>query len=215
MAIEAKICGMKTAAAIETAIAGGAAFIGLVFFARSPRHLTPAEAGALSRTIAGKVGRVGLIVDESDAGIAAILADCPLDMLQLHGHETPDRVAEIRARFNLPVMKAIAISTAEDIAAARAYEPVADRLLFDARPPKEMKNALPGGNAVSFDWNLLAGQRFSRPWMLAGGLTTTNLAEAVRTSGARAVDTSSGVEDLPGVKNLQKIKEFLEIAQAL
>jgi phosphoribosylanthranilate isomerase len=215
MAIEAKICGMKTMAAIETAITGGATFIGLVFYARSPRHLTPAEAGALSRPIAGKVGRVGLIVDESDAGIAAILAECPLDMLQLHGHETPERVGEIRARFNLPVMKAVAISTAEDIAAARVYEPVANRLLFDARPPKEMKNALPGGNAVRFDWNLLAGQRFSRPWMLAGGLTTANLAEAVKISGARAVDTSSGVEDQPGIKNLQKIKDFLLIAQAL
>jgi phosphoribosylanthranilate isomerase len=215
MAIEAKICGMKTAVAIETAIAGGAAFIGLVFFARSPRHLTPTEAGALSRPIAGKVGRAGLIVDETDAGIAAILADCPLDLLQLHGRETPARVAEIRARFGLPVMKAIAIASAEDLAAARAYEAVADRLLFDAKPPKDMQNALPGGNAVSFDWELLAGQRFSRPWMLAGGLTTANLAQAARASGARAVDTSSGVEDLPGVKNLQKINDFLRLAQSL
>jgi phosphoribosylanthranilate isomerase len=215
MAIEAKICGMKTAAAIETAIAGGAAFIGLVFFARSPRHLTPPEAGALSRPIAGKIGRVGLIVDETDAGIAAILADCPLDMLQLHGRETPARVAEIRARFGLPVMKAISIAGTDDLTIARTYEAAADRLLFDAKPPKDMPNALPGGNAVSFDWKLLAGQRFSRPWMLAGGLTTANLAEAVRLSGARAVDTSSGVEDQPGVKNLQKIKDFLRLAEGI
>jgi phosphoribosylanthranilate isomerase len=215
MAIEAKICGMKTAAAIDTAIAGGAAFIGLVFYVRSPRHLTPAEAGALSRPIAGKVGRAGLIVDASDAEIAAILADCPLDLLQLHGKETPARVAEIRAKFSLPVMKAISIATAGDIAAAHVYEEVADRLLFDAKPPKDMTNALPGGNAVSFDWRLLQGQKFSRPWMLAGGLTVANLAEAVQTSGARAVDTSSGVEDQPGVKNLQKINEFLRIARGL
>jgi phosphoribosylanthranilate isomerase len=133
-------------------------------------------------------------------------------MLQLHGKETPARVAEIRAKFALPVMKALSIATAEDIAAAKTYEPVADRLMFDAKPPKTMVNALPGGNAVSFDWSLLAGQSFSRPWMLAGGLTAENLAEAVRISGARAVDTSSGVEDRPGVKNLQKIKDFLAVA---
>lgn len=215
MAIEAKICGLRTPEAIETAIAGGAAFIGLVFYAKSPRYLTAEAAGALSRPVAGKVGRVGLIVDASDAEIAAILAACPLDMLQLHGKETPERVAEIRAKFGRPVMKAIAIATAEDIAGLRIYEDVADRLLFDAKPPKTMVGALPGGNAVSFDWNLLAGQTFRRPWMLAGGLTVTNLAEAVRTSGARAVDTSSGVEDRPGVKNLQKIKDFLKVARDL
>jgi phosphoribosylanthranilate isomerase len=215
MAIEAKICGLKTAAAIDAAIAGGAAYIGLVFFARSPRHLTPSEAGALSRPVAGKVGRVGLIVDADDAAIAAILADCPLDMLQLHGQESPARVVEIRGKFGLPVMKAVAIAGAADIAAARVYETVADRLLFDAKPPKELQNALPGGNAVSFDWQVLAGQQFARPWMLAGGLTVDNLAEAVRISGARSVDTSSGVEDQPGVKNLQKINEFLRISRSL
>lgn len=215
MAIEAKICGLRTPEAIETAIAGGAAFIGLVFYAKSPRYLTAEAAGALSRPVAGKVGRVGLIVDASDEEIAAILAACPLDMLQLHGKETPERVAEIRAKFGRPVMKAIAIATAEDIAGLRIYEDVADRLLFDAKPPKTMVGALPGGNAVSFDWNLLAGQAFRRPWMLAGGLTVTNLAEAVRTSGARAVDTSSGVEDRPGVKNLKKIKDFLKLARDL
>lgn len=215
MAIEAKICGLRTPEAIETAIAGGAAFIGLVFYAKSPRYLTAEAAGALSRPVAGKVGRVGLIVDASDEEIAAILAACPLDMLQLHGKETPERVAEIRAKFGRPVMKAIAIATAEDIAGLRIYEDVADRLLFDAKPPKTMVGALPGGNAVSFDWNLLAGQTFRRPWMLAGGLTVTNLAEAVRTSGARAVDTSSGVEDRPGIKNLKKIRDFLKLARDL
>jgi phosphoribosylanthranilate isomerase len=215
MAVEAKICGVKTAPAIDTAIAGGAVMIGLNFFARSPRYVTPAAAGALSRPVEGRVIRVGLIVDAADDEIAAILRDCPLDMLQLHGKETPGRTAEIRAEYGLPVMKVLSIAGAEDIAGAAAYEPVADRLLFDAKPPKTMVNALPGGNAVSFDWRLLAGRRFARPWMLAGGLTAENLAEAVRTSGAPGVDTSSGVEDQPGVKNLQKIKDFLRVAQSL
>ena len=215
MAIEAKICGLKTPEAIDTAISHGAALIGLVFFAKSPRHLTPEVAGALSKPVAGKAMRVGLIVDATDDEITAILEGCPLDMLQLHGKETPARVAEIRAKFARPVMKALSIASADDIAGARAYEDVADRLLFDAKPPKTMVDALPGGNAVSFDWALLSGQSFSRPWMLAGGLTAENLADAVRTSGARAVDTSSGVEDQPGVKNLQKIKDFLTVAGSL
>jgi phosphoribosylanthranilate isomerase len=215
MAIEAKICGLTTSACVDAAIAGDATYIGFVFYAKSPRHLIPDEAGALSRPVAGKVGRVGLIVDESDENIAAILAACPLDMLQLHGHETPSRVAEIRDKFGLPVMKAIAISSAADLVTARSYETVADRLLFDAKPPASLKGALPGGNAVSFDWQILAGQTFRRPWMLAGGLTVENLATAVHVSGARAVDTSSGVEDRPGVKNPQKIKDFLALARSL
>lgn len=215
MAVDAKICGLSTPEAIETAIAGGAAFIGLVFFAKSPRYVTNAAAGALSKPVAGKVTRVGLVVDATDDEIAAILRDCPLDLLQLHGKETPERVAAIRRQFGLPVMKVLSVATAEDIAGARAYEAVADRLMFDAKPPKTMVNALPGGNAVSFDWSLLAGQHFNRPWMLAGGLTAQNLAEAVRISGAPAVDTSSGVEDRPGVKNLQKIKDFLTVARSL
>jgi len=215
MAVDAKICGLSTPEAIETAIAGGADYIGLVFFAKSPRYVTTAAAGALSKPVAGKVTRVGLVVDATDDEITAILRDCPLDLLQLHGKETPERVAAIRARFGLPVMKVLSVAMAEDIAGARAYEPVADRLMFDAKPPKTMVNALPGGNAVSFDWSLLAGQRFNRPWMLAGGLTAQNLAEAVRISGAPAVDTSSGVEDRPGVKNLQKIKDFLTVARSL
>lgn len=215
MAIEAKICGLKTAEAIETAIDYGAAMIGLNFFAKSPRAVTPDIAGALSRPVAGRVTRVGLIVDATDDEIAAILKDCPLDMLQLHGKESVARVAEIRAKFALPVMKVLSIATTADIAGAAIYEDVADRLLFDAKPPKTMVNALPGGNAVSFDWSLLAGQSFGKPWMLAGGLTAQNLAEAVRTSGARAVDTASGVEDQPGVKNLQKIKDFLAVAKSL
>ncbi|MDY0882374.1 phosphoribosylanthranilate isomerase [Dongia soli] len=215
MAFEAKICGLTTPAAVETAIGHGASHIGLVFFAKSPRNITAEAAGELSRLAAGKVIRTGLMVDASDEQIAAILAACPLDLLQLHGKETPERVAEIRQRFGLPVMKALQIGEAGDLAQARAYEKVADRLLFDAKPPASKTDALPGGNAVSFDWSLLAGQQFGIPWMLAGGLTADNLAEAVRASGARAADTSSGVEDRPGEKNLQKIKDFLRVAEGL
>lgn len=215
MAVDVKICGLKTPAAVSAAIDAGAFMIGFVFFAKSSRCLTPALAGALAQLPPKHVTKVGLVVDADDATIAGILDDAKLDMLQLHGSETPARVAEVRARFGLPVMKAVSISEAEDIELARTFEPVADRLLFDAKPPKSMPNALPGGNALAFDWSLIAGQTFSRPWMLAGGLNAGNLVEAVKVTKARAVDVSSGVEDRPGEKNVNKIKEFLEIAKGL
>lgn len=215
MAVDVKICGLKTPAAVSAAIDAGAFMIGFVFFAKSSRCLTPALAGALAQLAPKHVTKVGLVVDADDATIAGILDDAKLDMLQLHGSETPARVAEVRARFGLPVMKAVSISEAEDIELARTFEPVADRLLFDAKPPKSMPNALPGGNALAFDWSLIAGQTFSRPWMLAGGLNAGNLLEAVKVTKARAVDVSSGVEDRPGEKNVNKIKEFLEIAKGL
>jgi phosphoribosylanthranilate isomerase len=159
------------------------------------------------------VRKVGLLVDDNDARIAEILAGCDLDLLQLHGHETPERVAEIRARFGKPVIKVIPVSEAADLDRAAAYEDVADYLMFDAKPPKSMANALPGGNALSFDWTLLAGRRFERPWLLAGGLTADNVIDAVRISGARMVDVSSGVEDRPGEKNISKIKAFLDASR--
>lgn len=215
MAVDAKICGLTTPAAVDAAVGGGAFMVGFVFFAKSPRNLAPLLAKELGKRVPAGIAKVGLIVDATDDAIAAILAEAPLDLLQLHGHETPERTAEIRARFGLPVMKAISVADAADIAAARAYEAVTDRLLFDAKPPKSMTGALPGGNALSFDWGLLKGQHFDRPWMLAGGLHSGNLASAVRETGARAVDTSSGVEDRPGEKNINKIKEFLAIAQTL
>lgn len=215
MPVDVKICGLKTPEAVLAAIDGGAFMVGFVFFAKSPRCLTPALAGELGRLVPQGIARVGLVVDATDDAIARILAEAPLDLLQLHGHETPARVAEIRSRFNRPVMKAISIADAADIAAARDYEPVADRLLFDAKPPKAMKDALPGGNALAFDWTLLRGRSFQRPWMLAGGLHLGNLAEAVRLTGAAAVDISSGVEDRPGEKNINKIKEFMSLAHSL
>lgn len=215
MSLDVKICGLRTPAAVTAAVDGGAFMVGFVFFAKSPRCLTPALAGELGKLVPGNVAKVGLIVDATDEFIGGILAEAKLDLLQLHGHESPARVAEIRARFGLPVMKAISVADAADIAAARDYEFVADRLLFDAKPPKSMKDALPGGNALSFDWTLLKGQSFARPWMLAGGITADNLRDAVGQTGAPAVDTSSGVEDRPGEKNINKIKEFMALARSL
>ncbi|WP_374385000.1 phosphoribosylanthranilate isomerase [Dongia sp.] len=215
MAIDVKICGLKTPAAVQASIDGGAEMVGFVFYAKSSRCLTPALAGALAQLVPARIAKVGLIVDADDTSIADILAEAKLDILQLHGKETPERVADVRARFGLPVMKAVSISEAADIDIARTYEAVADRLLFDAKPPKSMPNALPGGNALSFDWSLIAGKTFSRPWMLAGGLNAGNLIEAVQVTGASAVDVSSGVEDRPGEKSVNKIKEFLGIAKRL
>lgn len=215
MPVDAKICGLKTPETIDAAVSGGAFMIGFNFFARSPRYLSPALAGELGKRVPASTGRVGLVVDASDDEIAAILTEASLDLLQLHGKETPGRVAAVKARFGLPVMKVISVADAADIASARAYEDAADRLMFDTKPPKSMANALPGGNAISFDWSLLRDQSFRLPWMLAGGLHAGNLAQAVKATGAPAVDTSSGVEDRPGEKNINKIKEFLAIAQSL
>jgi len=213
--VAAKICGLKTAETVAAAVEHGADFIGFNFFPKSPRCVEPDEAAALGRAVPGHVLKTGLLVDDDDARIAAILAAAPLDLLQLHGSETPERVAAIKAKFGLPVMKVIKVRAAADIARAADYEAVADRLLFDAQPPADMKNALPGGNAVSFDWTLVQGFRSRLPWMLSGGLNPGNLAEAVRQSGAPAVDVASGVEDRPGEKNVNKINDFLAVARSL
>jgi phosphoribosylanthranilate isomerase len=213
--VPAKICGLKTPESVAAAVEHGAEFIGFNFFKKSPRYVEPEQAGALGRAMPAKVLKTGLFVDDDDARITAILAAAPLDLLQLHGSETPERVAAIKAKFGLAVMKVIKVRDVADIARAAQYETLADRLLFDAQPPVDMKNALPGGNAVSFDWTLLQGFRSRLPWMLSGGLTPGNLAEAVRQSGAPSVDVASGVEDRPGDKNLSKIKDFLAIARSL
>ena len=213
MSVLAKICGLKTPEAVGAAVAGGASLVGFVFYSRSPRCVDPAMVKQLEAGVPPAVRKVGLLVDESDARIAEILGNCDLDLLQLHGHETPERVAEIRARFGKPVIKAIPISESADLDRAAAYESVVDYLMFDAKPPKAMAKALPGGNALSFDWTLLASRRFQRPWLLAGGLTADNLVDAVRISGAPMVDVSSGVEDRPGEKNVSKIKAFLDASR--
>jgi phosphoribosylanthranilate isomerase len=215
MSVAAKICGLKTPEGIAAAVDGGAALVGFVFYGRSPRCIDPATAKQLASRVPSSVRKVGLIVDESDARIAEILGGCDLDLLQLHGHETPERVAAIRARFGKQVIKAIPVSATADLDRAASYESVADYLMFDAKPPKSMAGALPGGNALSFDWTLLAGRRVHLPWLLAGGLTPDNLIDAVTISGAPMVDVSSGVEDRPGEKNVSKIKAFLDASKRL
>ena len=211
MSIDVKICGLSTPEAVKAAAAGGARYIGFVFFPPSPRFVKPAVAAELGGYAPASVIRVGLTVDADDAALAEIVASSRVERLQLHGRETPERVAEVRRRFGLPVIKALPIAGADDVAAARAYEDAADMLLFDARPPAGADR--PGGNALSFDWRLLADAKWRLPWMLAGGLTAANLAEAVHQSGAGTVDVSSGVEDQPGVKDVLKIQEFLRMAE--
>ena len=213
MPIAVKICGINADAACAAAAGAGADAIGLVFYPPSPRFVTLAEARDIAAQVPGQVTRVGLFVDPDDATLEQTLADVPIDLLQLHGRETPERVAAIRERFGLPVMKAIRVAAREDVDAAEAYCGVADRLLFDAKPPKDMKGALPGGNALAFDWDLLAGRTWPIPWMLSGGLDAGNVAEALRVSRAPAVDVSSGVEDRPGVKSPDKIRAFLAAAK--
>lgn len=210
--IRVKICGLRTVADVAAAAAAGAAYAGFVFFAKSPRHLTIAQARELA--IAAPVGlaKVALVVDADDAALDAIIEAVPLDMLQLHGHETPDRVAEVRARYGLPVMKAVGVADEGDLAAVFEYSTVADQLLIDAKPPKGA--TLPGGNGLSFDWRLVAQRRWLRPWMLAGGLTPDNVAEAIRLTNARQVDVSSGVESAPGVKDAARMAAFVAAARA-
>ncbi|MGE0120596.1 MAG: phosphoribosylanthranilate isomerase [Dongiaceae bacterium] len=215
MPVSAKICGINSVAALEAAIGGGAGFVGFVFYPPSLRALTADAAAVLAAAVPASITKVGLFVDDPDARIGEVLDQVPLDMLQLHGRETPARVDEIKRRFALPVMKAVTIAAAADLAAADSYIGHADWLLFDAKAPPQMTGALPGGNALSFDWRLLAGRAWPLPWMLSGGLTAANLAEAVGISGARVVDVSSGVESRPGQKDPQKIADFLAEAKRL
>ena len=209
MTMTAKICGINDPEAMRAAITGRASHVGLVFYPPSPRAVSPGEAMALSAVVPERVQKVGLFVDPEDDQIDKTLSVVKLDMLQLHGDETPDRVRDLKARTGKKVMKVIKVSEPEDLVRAEAYVRIADALMFDAKPPKGMKDALPGGNAVSFDWRILSGRKWPLPWMLAGGLTKDNVATAVELSGARIVDTSSGVEDVPGHKNVDKITEFL------
>lgn len=210
--IRVKICGLREAVQVRAAVDAGAAYVGFVFFPKSPRNLSAAQAAALAAEVPPGVAKVGLTVDMDDAGIDALLAAVPLDILQLHGHETPGRVAEVRARYGLPVMKAVGVASADDLPALDAYARVADQILVDAKPPKGAD--LPGGNGLAFDWRLIAGRRWPCPWMLAGGLTPGNVAEAIRLTGARQVDVSSGVESAPGVKDVALIRAFLAAARA-
>ena len=207
-AVRVKICGLRTPEAVATAAAAGASYVGFVFYPKSPRAVTPQEARALAIEVPAGIAKVGLVVDADDALLDQIDRTVPLDMLQLHGSETPERVAEVRARYGLPVMKAVGIADAADVSRLDDFAGVVDQILVDAKPPTT--GALPGGNGLSFDWRLIANRRWPTPWMLAGGLTARNVAEAVALTGARQVDVSSGVESAPGVKDHDLIRAFLE-----
>lgn len=210
MTVTVKICGLSEAEHVDAAVAAGAGLTGYVFFPPSPRSVTIAQVAALTARVPDAVRRVALTVDADDALLQAIVAGAGIDTLQLHGDETPERVRQVRATFGLPVIKALPIATQADVEAAQAFDGVADMLLFDAKPPRDATR--PGGNAQAFDWGLLTGTAWGVPWLLAGGLDAGNVAEAVRRSGATMVDVSSGVEDAPGRKNAQKIRDFIAAA---
>lgn len=211
MMTDVKICGLKTAEGLDAALAGGADYVGLVFFAPSPRNVDVAAARALAERARGRAKVVALLVDPSDDLIDEVVAQVSPDIIQLHGSETPERVTAIRSAAGRPVMKAIKVQTAEDAASALTYDGRADLVLFDAMAPKGA--LLPGGNGVAFDWTLLDGVKDRVAYMLSGGLTPENVAEAIRVTGAAAVDVSSGVERRPGEKDPELIRSFLQAAK--
>ncbi|MEQ8284564.1 phosphoribosylanthranilate isomerase [Thalassospira sp.] len=207
-----KICGINSEDALIAAMSAGADALGYVFFPPSPRHISLKGAKTLTERVPNSILKVGLFVEAGDEALETAITAGNLDVIQLHGKESPDRVIAVKERFGLKVMKAISVSTAADIKAAKVnYDGVADFLLFDAKPPKD--SILPGGNAVSFDWTLLSGQSFKSDWMLAGGLDPDNVAKAVEISQAPWVDVSSGVEKAKGVKDARKIANFIQAAK--
>jgi phosphoribosylanthranilate isomerase len=210
--VSVKICGLATVDDVRACADAGANYMGLVFFEKSPRNITIPAARELALAAPLGLAKVALVVNPSDAELDAITATVPLDMLQLHGRETPERVAEVKTRYGLPVMKAVGIADGDDLPKLESYFGVADQILVDAKPPKG--GELPGGNGLSFDWRLIAGRRWPCPWMLAGGLTPENVAEAVKMTGAKQVDVSSGVEDAPGQKNAELIQKFVQSSRA-
>ena len=211
--IMVKICGLTRPEDVAAVAAAGAHYAGFVFYARSPRAVGVDLARDLALAAPVGLAKVALLVDAEDAALDAVVARVPLDMLQLHGHESPERVAEIRARYGLPVMKAVGVARAEDLPQLDAYARVADQILVDAKAPKDA--ALPGGNGLAFDWRLIAGRRWPVPWMLAGGLAPQNVAQAVAMTGTRQLDVSSGVETAPGQKSADLIRAFVAAARDL
>ena len=210
-AVSVKICGLRTPADVAAVAVAGATYCGFTFFAKSPRNISLADARDLALQAPVGLAKVALTVNADDAFLDALTEQVPLDMLQLHGEESPERVAEVKARHGLPVMKAVGVAEADDLAALNGYLKVADQILLDAKPPKGAD--LPGGNGLVFDWRLIAGRRWPVPWMLAGGLTPDNVAEAIKMTGAKQVDVSSGVESAPGVKDTGLIHAFVSQAQ--
>lgn len=211
MPVQVKICGINSAAAADAVLRAGADFGGLVFFAKSPRNLSLEQGSVLAERMRGRLKLAALVVDDNDAALAAIAAQVKPDFFQLHGKETPERTAEIRSRFGIPIIKAIAVSGPDDLVKSSAYHDVADVILFDAMPAADASR--PGGHGAAFDWRILNGQTFARPWFLAGGLNPENIARAVAISGANMVDVSSGVESAPGIKNSDRIADFVAAAK--
>lgn len=209
--ISVKICGLATLDDVRACADAGANYMGLVFFEKSPRNISIDAARELALAAPLGLAKVALVVNPSDAELDAITETVPLDMLQLHGKETPERVSEVKARYGLPVMKAVGIADSDDLPKLESYFGVANQILVDAKPPKG--GELPGGNGLSFDWRLIAGRRWPCPWMLAGGLTDENVSEAVRMTGAQQVDVSSGVEDAPGQKSAELIQNFVRASR--
>ena len=211
MATLVKICGINSAEAADTAARGGADFVGLMFHPKSPRHVTAEAARSLAQRLRGRVRIVGVIVDPRDEDILHVMSNAVPDFLQLHGSESPARVSEIREKFGIPVIKVLPVAEASDFAALPAYEEAADMLMFDAKPPANADRT--GGHGVAFDWQLLRSRTISRPWLLAGGLTSENVARAIAASNAPGVDVSSGVETSPGVKSPEMIQSFIASAR--
>ncbi len=206
-----KICGLSTPDTLEAALVAGADMVGFVRFAKSPRNISPATAQALGRQVSGRARKVLLTVDADDAALATAVEALLPDVLQLHGSETPERIAALKAKFGLPVMKAIAIGAPADLTRIAAYEPVADMLLLDSRAAESVP---PGGTGQAFDWTLLKGLKLRKPWLLAGGLSAENVGAALAATGAPGVDISSGVERAPGIKDATKIAAFVGAARA-
>lgn len=209
--VSIKICGLTRPGDVSAAVDAGADYVGFVFFKRSPRYVSYDQAAQLAAPVPDHVRRVALCVDPVDADLERLVKTVPLEMIQLHGSESPERVTEVRSLTGLPVMKAIGIETADDLAAIDTYSDVADQLLIDTKPPKDATR--PGGNARAFDWALISGRTWSLPWLLAGGLTPENVAEAIRVTGTEGLDLSSGVESAPGVKDATKIQNFIASAR--
>jgi phosphoribosylanthranilate isomerase len=214
MVTKVKICGLKTAEDVAAAVAGGADYVGFVFYERSPRYVSTEVARALARQVQGRAKVVALFVDPDDGLLDRVASEVNPDLIQLHGVETPERIAEIRKRYGRPVMKAVHVETRADAEIALQYVAAADLILFDAKAAARSKDPLPGGNGMAFDWRALLGIRDKVPFMLSGGLTPENVAEAIRLTGAAAVDVSSGVEVRPGEKDPERIRRFLAAAKA-
>ena len=211
--VAVKICGVTQPNDVHAVAQAGAVYCGFVFFPKSPRNVSFQQAAAMAVEAPIGLAKVALTVNADDAFLDALTAAVPLDMLQLHGNETPERVTQVKARYGLPVMKAVGVADATDLPALDVYMKVADQILVDAKPPKDAD--LPGGNGLTFDWRLIAGRRWTVPWMLAGGLTAENVVEAITMTGARQIDLSSGVESAPGVKDAVMIDGFMAAVKGM